>query len=67
MSATISLGRRVATRVRISETALAIAIAAVATVLTIICAATGSDLLMYVSATVGLAAVYTLDRKGGER
>ncbi len=67
MSTTVSVSRRHAVAVRISRTAISTATAIAGTVSTIIGLAVGSDLLTYLAATVSLAAVYSLDKKGGER
>ena len=43
------------------------ATAAIATVSTIIGIALDADIIAYLSATIGLASIYTLDRKGGAK
>lgn len=68
MSVTISLGRRsAAPAIRISASTITMATAAIATVSTIIGIATDADIFAYLSATIGLASLYTLDRKGGAK
>lgn len=64
---TISLNRKAAVSVRISRTAIATAAAAVGTVLTIVGIAMASDPLAYLAATAGLASIFSLDKKGGDR
>lgn len=67
MSTTISLSRRNAVTVRISRTTAAVALAAVCTVSTFIGLAIDADILTYLSATAAIAAVYSLEQKGGDR
>ena len=65
---TISLGRRsAAPAFRFSGSAAAMATAAIATVSTIIGTALDADIIAYISATIGLASIYSLDKKGGAR
>lgn len=64
---TISLHRKAAVPVRIIRTSVATAAAVVATVLTIVGIAIASDPLAYLAATAGLASIFSLDQKGGDR